>query len=189
MNLSSRDFVDLLCKLRISPNQFLICMLVHEKDVAATIKYYEENNLNRFSSKDVQELVSRGFLIRITKDEHYYNLDQFIVTDMFAGEFLIDNDEAGEELWNAYPNWMTFNNTKKTSAKSCDKDDLIEKYGKKIKSSKKRHQDVMSILKQYVEATNGNPAMGIEKFVSSEHWTALKELYNEQGSTDLIRTL
>lgn len=184
-----REFVDLLCRLKISPNQFLICMLIYEKDVAGTIKYYEENKTNRFSSIDINELINRGFIIRVSKDEKHYELDQFIVTDMFSSEFLVDGEEAGEEFWNLYPSWMTFNNTKKTSAKSCDKDDLIEKYAKKIRSSKNKHQEIMSILRQYIEATNGNPAMGIEKFVSSEHWTALKELYEEQGSGDLIKSL
>lgn len=187
MITSIREFVDLLCKLKISPNQFLICMLIHERDMAATIKYYEENQVNRFSHKDIDELLERGLLLRITKDEKHYNLDQFIVTDLFSREFLIDNDDAGEEFWNAYPSWIHMNN-KKVSAKSCDKDDLIEKYAKKIKGSVKRHRDIMAVLEKYAEENNGQATMGIDKFVGSEQWTILKQAY-EENTGDLITNL
>ncbi len=189
MIIPNKEFVDLLCDLKISPNQFLICMLIHDKDVAATIKYYEENGENKFDFKDIELLLKRGFIIRISKDEKHYHLDQFITTDLFSGGFLVDNEEAGEELWDAYPNWMHFNNTKPVAAKSCDKDDLIEKYGKKIKGSKKKHKEIMDILAKYNDQTGGNPGMGIEKFVVSEHWNALKELYEQEGTGDLIRDL
>lgn len=188
MITSIREFVDLLCRLKISPNQFLICMLIHEKDTVATIKYYEENTSNRFNAKDINELLQRGFLLRISKDEKHFELDQFIVTDLFSHEFLVDGEDAGEEFWNMYPSWIRMNNTR-VSAKTCDKDDLIEKYARKIKSSKKKHEQIMQTLEKYVEENNGFATLGIEKFVGSEQWTILKEKYDDNGTGDLINTL
>lgn len=183
-----REFVDLLCKLGISPNQFLICMLIHEKDVAGTIKYFEENKRNRFAVLDIDWLLNNGFLLRIDKrKETNYELDEFIVTAKFTEEFLVDEYDAGEELWNTYPSWMNFDGSRK-SAKSVDKDELIEKYLKKINFSKKKHSAIIEVIKKYAEDNNGYATMGIQKFVSSEQWVELSKL-QDSDKGDLIRDL
>lgn len=183
-----REFVDLLCKLGISPNQFLICMLIHEKDVAGTIKYYEENKRNRFAVLDIDWLLNNGFLLRINKkNETEYELDEFIITAKFSEEFLVDESD-GEEFWNAYPSWLFFDNSRKP-AKVADKDDLIEEYLRKINHSKKKHLAIMKVLEKYVQDNKGFAAMNIKNFVGSQHWEQLEQLSKDNSTGDLIRDM
>ena len=184
-----KDYTDVLCRLKISPNQFYICWLIHSRDRVSTIKYYEENQFNRFTPADIEELLRRDFLLSLTKDKSEYNLDCFTVTPKFTDSLIVDEDEAGEELWNTFPSWLMVKQNK-VSAKSCDKDDLIEKYAKKIKGSFKKHKKVMSALEEYIKRNNGYATMGIEKFVNSEQWTLLEQEYKDNPETgDLTKAM
>lgn len=188
MITSTKDYVKLLCELKISPEQFLICMIVNDKDGASAIRYRNENPEHRFKHEQVDELLERGFLVRISTDRHIYNLDHFAVTGMFTSEFLVDNEDAGDELWELYPSWLKVKG-QKVSAKSCDKDDLVEKYAKKIKGSKKKHKEIMEIVREYAHRNDNYALMGIEKFVASEHWIDLRKEYEDTGSGDLINSI
>lgn len=189
MTLSVKEFVDILCKLKISANQYLICMLVYDRDGATTIKYYNENSGNQFTYEEIDDLVDREYLLRLSKDRKNYQLDYFSTTTKFMSDFLIDEDDAGEEFWNAYPSWIWMNG-RKTSAKSCDKDDIIEKYYRKIKGNKKKHQKVMETIEEYSKRNDGFATMGIEKFVGSEQWTILQKDYeSDSGTGDLIQSI
>jgi hypothetical protein len=183
------EWVNLLTRLKISPNQFLICWLVYEKDMASTIKYYQENPKNRFSIEDIEYLVENDFLLRLSKDKNNNNLDYFMTTPKFTENLIVDEDDAGDEIWDAYPSWLMVNNHK-VSAKSCDKDDLKRKYSLKIKGSMKKHLQIMATLKEYVNRNNGLATMGIEKFVGSEQWNVLEEAYKETpDGSDLMQNL
>lgn len=188
---STREFVDLLCRLKISPNQFLICMLVNEKDDPSTIKYYEENKKNRFKADEINYLVDNGFLLRIPKlavkdKQDSYDILDFIVTSKFSEGILVDEFDAGEEFWNAYPSWLFFNNSRKP-AKAVDKDELTELYLKAIGHSKKKHNEIMKTLAQLTLSNKGYATMTIKNFVGSRHWEQLKEDNNSTG--DLIRNV
>lgn len=188
MITNTREYVKLLCKLKISPEQFLICMLIHDKDSAGMIQYFEENKQHKFKHEQVDELLDRGFLVRLSTDKDNYNLDHFAITHVFSSNFLIDGEDAGTEFWNTYPSWLKVKN-QKISAKSCDKDDLVDKYAKKIKGSKKKHDRIMLVVEEYTKRNDGYALMGIEKFVGSEQWTILEEEYEEAPNTDLHNSL
>lgn len=184
-----REFVDLLCTLGISPNQFLICWLIYEKNVPATLKYYEENKRNKISHADIDWLLNNGFLLRIDKSKNgVYDTDEFLTTTKFSEAFLVDDYDAGEEFWTAYPSWLFFDNSRKT-AKAVDKDELIEDYLKKINNSRKTHLKVMEVVKKYASENKGYAAMNIKNFVGSKHWEQLEELYRDTSSGDLIKNL
>lgn len=184
---NAREFVDLLCRLKISANQFLICTLVHEKDDPSTIKYYEENKKNRFKAEEIDYLVKNGFLIRTPsgKKQDEYELLDFITTTKFSEGILVDEFDAGEEFWKAYPDWLFFNNSRKT-AKAVDKDELIENYLKAIGYSKKKHSEVIALVNKYAADNKGYAIMTIKNFVGSRHWEQLKE---SESSGDLIRNV
>lgn len=188
MITSTKEYVDLLCSLKISPEQFLICMLVNDKDTPSTMKYLHENTAHKFKHEQVDELLDRGFLVRISTDRDVYNIDHFAVTGLFSGDFLVDNDVAGTELWETFPSWLNVKG-QKVSAKSCDKDDLVEKYTKKIKGSKKKHSKIMEVVREYRHRNNNYATMGIEKFVASEHWVDLALEYEDTGHGDLAQSL
>src|SRR3569623_1627873 len=104
-----KEWVDFLCELKISANQYLICMLVHHKDNPSTIKYHHENYNNRFTHVEIDDLVDREYLLRLSKDTKNYNLDYFTTTAKFMSEFIIDEDDAGDEFWDAFPSWIYMN--------------------------------------------------------------------------------
>lgn len=189
MTLDLKEWIEILCKLKISPNQYAICMLVYDKDVASTLKYYHENAGKQFTYAEIDELVDKEYLLRLSKDPKNYQLDYFTITEKFKSDFLIDEDDAGDEFWNTYPSWIWMNN-RKVSAKSCDKDELIENYNRKIKGKKKLHLKILETIKEYSLRNDGFAIMGIEKFVGSEQWTILKEEYDRDGTTgDLVQNI
>lgn len=202
MITNTKEYVDILCKLKISPEQFLICMLINDKDMASAIKYVDQNKEHKFKHEQIDDLVDRGFLVRlgirkpnpsmdVIGHKAYvsdYNIDCFAVTHIFASNFLIDGEDAGNEFWAAYPSWLKVKN-QKVSAKSCDKDDLADKYAKKIKGSKKKHKFIMDIVHEYSRRNDGYALMGIEKFVGSEQWDILYLEYEDAGEGDIVNNI
>ena len=181
MIIDINEYVDFLCKSQIDPNQFLICWLIYNKDRKNSYKYISE--LKRFKVEDILELEKKGYLANVKSRSDSSNtleLDDYITTQKFDDFVIIDKVEIGEEFWNFYLKWIWINGSK-VSAKSCDKDEFIENYAKKIKNNKKKHLKIMEIYERY-KKENLYADMKIDKFIGSEHWENLEDLYKNNSS-------
>jgi hypothetical protein len=180
-------FINFLVKHNMTANQFMFCYLKANYDIAH-FKKYATNRKNYvaeakaegrtvpggvISSDELKDLVHRGYLEDFNDKGRDY-IDSYLVTPKFTKEMFIETEQAGEELWATYPPFITIN-TSRVSARSCDKDTLIKTYCKRIKNNKKIHDEIITLLKEAI--SKDEIRMGIEKWVGSEQWNNLKELY------------
>ena len=56
-----KQYVDYLCKHKISPTQFLFLYIIYENDYASLYKFVHENG--GFELKELEDLEDRGYLI------------------------------------------------------------------------------------------------------------------------------
>lgn len=185
--VETEKYVDFLVKHKLTPSQFMFCYLKASYDMTSFRKYIKE--VGPFRMEEIKDLITKGYLEDFnatnpngTKQDY---VDSYIVTPKFHKEIFIETEQAGEELWKAFPPFIHINSTR-VSARSCDKEVLIKSYCKKIKNNKNIHEEVLSLLKQAVE--RNEIKMGIEKWVGSEQWNILKELYNKDSNTDYGQT-
>lgn len=157
------EYTNFLVKHRLTPNQFYILLLRHTTNIKSSVSFIK--SLGGFAKKEVQDLLDRGYLDSFNeRGEDLFH--KYFATPKFYDEIFVDTDIAGEELWEAYPEYLLID-SKQWKAKTCDKDEIIEIYCRKIKYNKVLHKKAMDALEQ--EKKEG-VRMGIEKWVRSEQW-------------------
>jgi hypothetical protein len=144
----------------------------------ALVDYIEE--VGGFKREDLIDLEKRGFLDNMNEVGQEM-LSAYFVPPKIADKLWVEHEMAGQELWDIYPSFFIIGGGKQVPTKSCDREALIESYCKKIKHSKKRHEEVMEVLKHAIQMND--ITMGIEKWVGSHQWESLKEKYY-QGKTE-----
>jgi alpha-L-fucosidase len=143
----------------------------------ALVEYIE--NVSGFRREDLQDLEKRGFLDNFNENGEEM-LTKYFVPHKISDKLWVEHEIAGQELWDTYPSFFVIGGGQKVPAKSCDREVLIESYCKKIKHSKKKHEEVLEVLKHAVQMND--IGMGIEKWVGSHQWESLKEKYYQGKS-------
>lgn len=167
-NLS--DYVELLIKHSLTPNQFLLLVLTHEKRIDLIYKYSE---LGRgFTRKEIEDLENRGYIININKNPDELYADSIVVTDKFLADYQTDDNSLAEEFLAAYPSYIWIDG-KKIPAKNMEPDELYQLYAKKTRNNPTKHKMIMQCLGYAKRTLNIN--MGIEKWVKTEQWRVIKE--------------
>ena len=184
--INTEKLVGFLSSRKMSANQYLLCHLLYmeEHDLLATL--VKDDKL-KFTKKEVDDLIENGYLVKLHGDNSQFS---FMVTDKFSRAIFVDNEEAGEQLWSTYPKVLDIEGVMQ-STRTCDKDDILEVYYKRIRGSKKKHEFVMQMLNRYVDLvkTRKMNAMGIEKWVKGENWDVVAELVHvetDEYKSDLI---
>jgi hypothetical protein len=172
--VETEKFINFLVKHQLTPNQFMFCFIKATYDMNSFRKYIK--SVGAFKSEEIKDLITKGYIEDFNDKGRDY-IDSYLVTPKFTKEIFIETEQAGEELWATYPPFITIN-TSRVSARSCDKDTLIKTYCKRIKNNKNIHEEIISLLKEAI--SKDEIRMGIEKWVGSEQWNNLKDLY--QGS-------
>jgi hypothetical protein len=163
------------------------------KHTSANVYKYADQ-VRRWNPTDIDNLVERGLIYDYNdqtgdgQKESYP--DRMEVSQTFAELLAAPSHVLGQDLWDNYPNFI-YVDEKKVRAKTCDKDELIEKYNSIINGSKKQHKKVMQAL-DYDRKRNGI-TMGIEKYVKSRQWEATLEemesaksvVSNNQNQTEI----
>ena len=103
-----KETLDFMSKKKLSFNQFCICLLIHNRDVAGIIQYTDrigflgsgtKVNPDKTEVKEITDLINRGFLRHAGTDkQNYYSLDNFDVTEKFTGGLIINAQKAVDEL-------------------------------------------------------------------------------------------
>lgn len=173
MFFDTSKYVDFLCKHQITPSQFLLLMLVNDKANHDIIKY--DHQMGGWTAAEIEDLIKREYLLDLNVGNQMY-ADSTVVTDKFTSALLIDAEDAGQELWDAYP-WFLNIRGEKYAAKSTNQDKLFKLYHRKIHGNVITHKRVMKLLQ--IAQEKGLLNMGIEKWVGSTQWNAIAELENE----------
>jgi len=165
-----KKFIDLLVRFEINANQLLFLTIVHKKDYAPLYKFVTEGK--GFTPEEIDDLVDKGLVINLNKDEDYF-LDSFITTDTFiTGLYYEDEEIAPTEFWDAYPR-MLYVEGKRFAARNTDKVQFFEDYNKVIGMRVDRHKEIMECLHYAVKNKLVN--MGIRKWFDSKQWETIEE--------------
>lgn len=179
-----KEYVDFLCDKDIDANEYLLCMLLYEKDDDLIEKFKErfrifEPDRDRYIRSMLKHLIATGYVEDFnTKDENGYKtyyLNMLMVTPRFTQEFIVDGKDAAEEFWTAYPKWLFID--KQVPAKSMDYIEFQKMYEGIIHKSKKKHEQMMQIIENY-KVSNQYAEMGIAKYLGSRHWENLEDQFN-----------
>jgi hypothetical protein len=183
MLIDPTQYGEFLCKHKLTPNQFWLCYLIHLDDKDMMYEYLK--NVGKFSKDDIKVLEQKGFIFNNNPEdeagESKYAFKHFIATSTFKELIFVDSSEAFQELWNSYPDYLNIEN-KRIPAKSVDYDALEKVYSKLLKNDLVLHKEIVSLVKSAV--TNNKIQMGIEKFVKSRQWEALRNEISDQSKFD-----
>lgn len=184
--INTEKLVGFLASRKMTANQYLLCHLLYmgEHDLLATLV---KNDKLKFTKKEVDDLIKNGYVEKLFGDTSQFS---FIATDKFSRALFVDSEEAGQQLWDTYPKVLDIEGVMQ-STRTCDKDDVLEVYYKRIKGSKKKHEYVMQMLNHYVDLVKSRKmnAMGIEKWIKGENWDVVAELVDvqvDEYKSDLI---
>jgi hypothetical protein len=174
-----RETVNFVSSKKITFNQFIICLLIYQRDAASIIQYTNDVGIigdcliplgDGKYIREIEDLINRGF-IKTTK-EGVYDLDYLIVTTKFSKGLFDELDVAAREAFELYPKYIRVN-TQDFEAKACDFEDFAKKYLLAIGGSIKEHKD---IVMPHIKALrkSGYAKMKIMNYIGSKNWKGEK---------------
>jgi len=177
MKVNMQSLPILLNRLKVTADQLLFLVLVHDH-LYAHLYAYTENNRG-FSKEIIEDLIDKGYLETTNKNRSELYVDSYETTQKYKlAIYAADKSVASEEFWEAFPSFITID-TKKIPAKSLDKEKFLKTYYDKIGKYPDFHSSVMEALAFAVE--NSMICMGLEKWFLSEQWDEL--LKEKKGRT------
>jgi hypothetical protein len=172
------DYVDFLCRHKMSGDQFLFCCLIYERKLPLNYKIFNERN--GFDRDELQDLEDRGYVVNKNTGEDTYT-DMYEVTEKFTEEIYGEKYSMWNEFLNTYPQFI-FIEGKRIPAQSTDLDELKKVYFHKIGNSVKKHREVIALL---IYASDQDLiSMGIEKWVKGEQWRTIEAIINEKPKSN-----
>ncbi len=172
MIYDTEKYVNVLIRLKITPNQFFICWVLYNKQYALLKAYMDMSGV--FNRHEIDDLVDKDIITRIKKDS--YDVDNLFVGLRFADEMIIEPEDAWEEFFNAYPAYLKINDTKIAARGLTLSDERAakEKYFDLLKKNKYLHKKVLLLLEGWKRSNNGYATMKIDKFLTSKYWVELE---------------
>lgn len=136
--------------------------------------------VTKFTMEDMADLEERGYVVNMNTPPstlpELYLVNENIANEIFAGE------DAGEELWRAYPATFPLSNGSSFVARGGgDKDELIAEYLRRINNSPSKHSFVMKQVSRYKELVAQGKINGhkLSDFISMELWETIAEIGRE----------
>ena len=131
--IDAEKLVEFLAFRKITANQYLLCHLLYLGE-HEMLKRYVSNDSLQFTEAEVKDLISKGYVEQLFDDNSQFS---YMVTDKFSRHLFVDNEEAGQEIWDTYPKILKIEGVIQ-STRSCDKDEVLETYYRRIKGSKEK---------------------------------------------------
>ena len=164
-----KKFVNLLIKLKISPNQFLWTYLNMVKDYATLYKYIKNNGFP--DTSEVDDLIDRGIVIDMGGKGELY-ADQLLVADSFSKYFLTMDVKQANEFWKLYPDSIVVNG-RPYKTKSLNKENLLMEYQQSVSYNEETHKKALECLKN--DISKGLINSKIDKYISGKPWEDYEE--------------
>lgn len=196
------QYVDTLCHLNITSNQFLLCYLLctdEKKDgkyvrkgikIANLYKYASHNKgAIKWTKEEIKDLVDKGYLI----DPYYSNdksyPDYLEATMKFKDEVFASKDRY-TQLRETYPRLIdNFNHPSgpKIKLQSCDHDEMEKLYKRKVKT-KQLHGRIIEVVRWAKENKQINTSF--ENFIRGELWDTYfeeRDEYEESSNMNVAK--
>lgn len=177
----------------INPNQWVLCYLLHTQNWVALQAYLKD--IGPWLRADIKDLHNREFITFKEVDFAYESSPRNLTptskfTDLLYGttsegetvddqSLMIDDDEAFNELFHAYPAFINVNGSK-APGRSCDYEASCTSYSLATKGKRATHEAILHELAWGLE--QGLVNMGLGKFIASRQWLSLRQA-RETGET------
>lgn len=120
---------------------------------------------------------------KLPKEGSKLEIEDIPFNKNFIKQFYRASFEMGEELFNAYPQFITISginyNARRISKKFDSLEDAFSKYGKAIKYDNGQHQQILSDIQEGIE--KGYNFTTLDDFITDRAWTALHAFLNGEG--------
>lgn len=165
-------YIKFITKNNLTQSQFLFLYLLHRKRFDL-IKEYR----NVFPSEDGtvigkvlrNDLLDRGFIIKLDENE---TAASYQIGAAFKAIF-VDKFEAATEIKDLYPSFA-ISDGRKFPLTLVDVYEIASLYGERIGYEIAEHEEVKKDLQYGIE--QGLVKCGLDKFIRSEFWKALRKL-------------
>jgi hypothetical protein len=164
-----KQYLEKLMELKMSPNQFFFCYLLHNDRFPELYEYVE--NVGRFDKEEIKDLLRRGFIQNINENKNF-TADAFVTTEKFSKKFLADKYEYAKEFFEAYPSFGSIDG-RPIVLKSISPDKFYEMYNYITGKQKSFHDRIMNALKIGKKMSLVN--MKIEKWLDSKQWMLIEK--------------
>jgi len=140
----------------------------------AVIKKYSslKKELNKAITDSMTDLVERGIIINNNVPGEDY-IHEFEIAPKYVGKFALSVMGMPASLHDAYPHFLSSEDTKKYPAKSCSPNEIAADYLSNIGNDPEEHEKVLEDIKWAI--SNKQIVMGLVKFVQSKNWLAIRE--------------
>jgi hypothetical protein len=159
-------YVTFLVDNDLTQNQLLFLKLIHAKRVDL-IKLYK----SKFSDND--SMISDYFLKDLIKKEFLIKTDTGYKLGIKFLDIYVDPDTAVDEIFELYPTFMLSSNGVEIPLTAMDRKVFKEIYIPKILGDLKEHREVIKDVQYAIK--HKLISVGINKFVTSEHWKAYRK--------------
>lgn len=178
----------LLEKYKLTPTELFtvkVILLAKEEGEYEPLKRFA-SILNGELRLEIEKLKSKGIILASYKIPAVGT--PFIPEDVefnknFIKQLYRSSFEMGEELFNAYPQFLVIQgvtyNARRVSKKFNDLEDAFFKYGKAIKYNDKEHQQILCDIKKGIESNYNFTTL--DDFICDRGWTALNAFLNGEG--------
>lgn len=174
---------DFLQLKNITPNEFILCMMIFHKDNSVALsytKFYQALNEKRYGKhaenvivEELENLEKLGYIENLNPlidGTKYFYVHNYITTNQFEEHFLIDKYVAAEELCKTYPSRIKINMSNITPAINISIDEAAELYNKYIKGDIELHKEVIKKVEKLKKDYQGYAPQGLRKFIETRQW-------------------
>lgn len=174
-------YTDVLCKGKITPNQFYICWLLYTKDDVNLQKYI--NMKGGLDTADLQDLIDKGFILNSNPKALAFSTANLFVSLEFGELVLIESEDAWDELFNAYPAYLIVNQNKIPAKTFTFTDERLAKeaYTNILKKNKFLHKRIIEAVEKYKEQNSGYATIKLDKFITGKHWEEIDKQDEQQS--------
>lgn len=189
----------LLEKYKLTPTELFtvqVILLAKEENNYEPLKRFNET-LNGGLRLELERLQNKGIIIqayKIPKPGSPFKPEDVEFNKNFLKQFFRASFEMGEELFNAYPQFITIQgvsfNARRVSKKFNDVEDAFSKYGKAIKYNNELHQQILNNIQWGID--NGYNFTTLDDFIADRAWIALDAFRNGNGiniNTEAIKMI
>lgn len=195
------QFMTFLGEKKLSPNDFMILYMAHKGRIGELVELHKDISQSQgiiITIDELERLMTMGYIFFAHKRDRNHNvqktpkgyskpdIDSIVVTQSFREEFIVEPDEASDELFSAFP--PIIEKKKPDGSKFVikrsdggDVDKAINYYQRFVEDDKIKHREIISRLE--TAKSKNLLESGFPKWVLGRMWEDPRITEEEQNNT------
>lgn len=166
-------------KHKITIAQLYVATLLYRQNTAELMAY--GNEVTMFSEEDLQGLVKKGLVLDLNKDGEFYP-DNFVVTDTFIESTGVEVDSLADELWDAYPHWVSVGD-KRFKGRNVSPEELESMLNAKLVRGRLQPKEFRGVIDSVIrQSEDGQLGMALRAWIDNEGWKLEEDNVAEHGN-------